>query len=222
MILTSPSGLRRRDVLKGAVALAGAAFVAEVASAAKQCRATPLTEEGDLYPAEKVSWANDLTNVPGGNGVADGRIVCLWGLITTTDDRPLIGAVIETWQADGRGYYKHPHHSESAVLDPNFKYYGKVHSDQTGRYEIKTVMPSAYRTYDVERAAHVHIKVRSREHGVITTEMYFSGIDQNKQRASDPVFQKRQHKESLIAQQQSAVGLESNTDVFRFDLVYQA
>ena len=192
------SAARRRKFLAAITSSAASLLVPKLATAAGQCAATPATEDGPLYPAEDIPWANDLTQVPGRSGTAAGEIVYLHGEVADVHCSPVTDAVVEIWQADSRGYYKHPRHSAPEGLDPNFRYFAKVRTDARGRYAIKTIVPKWYRIFDIERAAHVHIKVRSPSNGVLTSEVYFSGADQDRLRTRDPVFQSRRGKEQLI------------------------
>lgn len=219
--------LRRRDVIKVAAAWTGTCLAPAGASTANGCRATPSADEGLLYPAENIAWTNDLTRIPDGTGVARGQAIYLQGQITCPKFKPVNDAVVEIWQADSKGYYKHPRHWSPAILDPNFRYFGKVRCDQHGRYSIKTISPGGYSSFGIERAAHVHIKVRSRNHGILTSEIYFSGAEQDKRRAYDPVFQSRRHKELLIAKRSGRfpdprIPLEfcGSATVCNFDVVY--
>ena len=191
---------KRRGFLKSSAAWIGALLVPGWSRAADTCQVTPSTEDGPLYPATEIPWASDLTRVPGQDGVAKGQIAYLYGQVKSADCRPIMDATVEIWQADSSGYYKHPRHNAPDGLDPSFRYFGKVRVDENGRYAIKTIVPKWYRIFDIDRAAHVHMKVRSPLNGVFTSEVYFSGEDQEALRDDDPVYQSRRNKEQLIAQ----------------------
>lgn len=202
----------RRGFLKFASAWAGWLMLPKFSRAEDSCEVTPSTEDGPLYPATEIPWASDLTRVPRKEGVANGQIAYLYGQVKNADCRPVSDATVEIWQADNKGYYKHPRHNAPDGLDPNFRYFGKVRADENGRYAIKTIVPKWYRIFDIDRAAHVHMKVRSPANGVFTSEVYFSGEDQEALRDDDPVFQSRRNKEQLV------VRVEQGADVSEFDL----
>jgi protocatechuate 3,4-dioxygenase beta subunit len=219
---------QRRNFLKASAGVAGAMLSAKSASAAGACTVTPSTEDGPLYPAEEFPWASDLTTMPGQAGTAKGQIAYLYGQIKSHDCRPVSDATVEIWQADDNGYYKHPRHTAPEGLDPNFRYFAKVRTDAAGRYMIKTIVPKWYRIFDIDRAAHVHIKVRSPDNGVLTSEIYFSGADQDEIRERDPVYQSRRNKESLIVQRDGHIAdpairesIEEGAAVCNFDVMYR-
>lgn len=219
---------QRRSFLKAAAGSAGALLTPKLASAANSCEITPSTEDGPLYPAEDIPWASDLTTMPGRSGVAEGQVAYLYGQIKSFDCRPVSDATIEIWQADNKGYYKHPRHPSPEGLDPNFRYFAKVRTDAAGRYMIKTIVPKWYRIFDIDRAAHIHVKVRSPNNGVVTSEIYFSGADQDELRAGDRVYQSRMNKEKLIVQRASEIDdlgvdlpFEKGAAFCNFDVMYK-
>lgn len=219
---------KRRKFIKATAGSATVLLPPGVASAIESCKVIPSTEDGPLYPAEDIPWLSDLTVVPGQPGSAAGQVVYLFGTIRSVDCQPTSDATVEIWQADNKGYYKHPRHTAPEGLDPSFQYFGKVKVDDSGRYLIKTIKPKWYRIFDIERAAHIHIKVRSPLNGVYTSEVYFSGDDQDALRDADPVFQSRRSKEMLIADRNSSIGgfgLDVPTDddaaYCNFDVTYR-
>lgn len=219
---------KRRKFIKATAGSACILLPAGVASAAESCAIVPSTEDGPLYPVENIPWLSDLTVVPGQPGTASGQIVYLFGTINSVDCQPAADATVEIWQADSKGYYRHPRHTAPEGLDPAFQYFGKVRVDAAGRYLIKTIKPSWYRIFDIERAAHIHMKVRSARNGVYTSEVYFSGEDQDALQLADPVFQSRRGKEMLIADRNSPIDgfgidipMEENAAYCNFDVTYR-
>ena len=209
-------------------------------STANEAASTPLsfitvpTEDGPLYPGEAFPTSSDLTN----DGKAAGDSLWLYGRVLNFRQEPVSGAVIEIWQADHHGYYKHPRAMGPDALDPyweigpdqldpNFLYFSSVASDPEGRYLFKTIMPRWYHVFGIDRAAHIHIKVRSQQNGVLTTEIYFPGTEQDQIRERDRVFQGRTQKSDLITALESEVRGEHfelstnpSTVYCRHDLVF--
>lgn len=217
---------QRRKFLKASAVSASALMSPGLAAAA--CEITPTTEDGPLYPAETFPWADDLTQVPGQAGTATGQIAYLFGQVKNVECVPVSDAAVEIWQADHNGYYKHPRHPAPEGLDPCFRYFAKVRVDEEGRYLIKTIVPSWYRIFEIDRAAHIHMKVRSPANGVFTSEIYFSGEDQDRLRAGDRVYQSRIRKEALVIDKRSPrsdFGLvmpdENDAAYCRFDVMYK-
>jgi hypothetical protein len=58
---------------------------------------------------------------------------------------------------------------------------GHVYTDQTGRYQIETVLPGEY----PGRTAHIHVKVRAPGGPVLTSQLFFPGVARN---ASDGIY----------------------------------
>jgi protocatechuate 3,4-dioxygenase beta subunit len=166
---------------------------------------TPITEDGPLYPPEPIPRRADLTN----GGKSKGELLILMGIIYDHRRTPVSGAVVEIWQSDSNGYYDHPRargsdaldkhwEIEREDLDSNFSYFGSVETDTTGIYWFQTIIPLSYRVFGFDRAAHIHMKVWSKRNGVLTTEVYFPGDDNESNRDVDRVFQSRQQKSDLI------------------------
>lgn len=219
---------QRRKFLKAGAASASLLLPPTVVAATSDCSVTLSTEDGPLYPATEIPWRADLTRVGGRAGRAAGQVVYLFGQVKDVRCQPVSDAAVEIWQADHRGYYNHPRHDAPNGLDPFFGYFGKVRADGQGRYLLTTIVPSWYRIFDIERAAHIHMKVRSPQHGVFTSEVYFSGEDQDAKRAKDPVFQSRRNKEQLIIDTGSAIEdfgreipRENGAAYCRFDVMYR-
>jgi protocatechuate 3,4-dioxygenase beta subunit len=158
-----------------------------------------------MYPPEPIPRRADLTN----GGKAKGELLILMGVIHDHRRTPVSGAIVEIWQSDSNGYYDHPRARGSDALDehwkierndldPNFRYFGSVETDSNGVYWFQTIRPLSYRVFGFYRAAHIHMKVRSMNHGVLTTEVYFPGDDDEKNREGDRVFQSREEKSEFI------------------------
>ena len=155
------------------------------------CQSIVMTDDGPLYPPTAIPWLSDLTQLPGRSGRPEGQLLYLFGRIRDHQCRPVSGASVEIWQADNSGNYKHPRGGPANQLDLNFGYFGRVRTGEDGSYLFKTIVPSAYSLGDIRRAAHIHLKMRSLTHGVLTTEMYFEGDEDERIRSIDPVFSSR-------------------------------
>jgi len=112
---------------------------------------------------------------------SDGEPLHVSGQVLGTDGTPLAGAVVDTWQASGRGLYD--------VQDPdqprgNLR--GRFRTDNDGRYEFWTVRPVPYPVPDDGpvgkmlaalgrhpwRAAHIHFRVAAEGHQPVTTHVF--------------------------------------------------
>ena len=93
------------------------------------------------------------------------------------------GALIEIWQANASGRYRHKKDQYLAPLDPNFTGAGRVVTDADGRYRYTTIKPGAYpwRNHpNAWRPAHIHLSLFGPSFLTrLVTQMYFPG---------DPLF----------------------------------
>ena len=130
---------------------------------------------------------NDLTAQHDGEPLGE-RIV-VHGRVLDEDGRPLRGALIEVWQANAAGRYRHRVDQHHAPLDPNFSGTGRVLTDSGGRYRFRTIKPGAYpwaNHYNAWRPAHIHFSLFGA--GILSrlvTQMYFPG---DPLQPLDPIF----------------------------------
>jgi protocatechuate 3,4-dioxygenase beta subunit len=131
---------------------------------------TPVDHEGPFYPVTRQQDIdNDLTHVKGQTGIAKGDILNLSGLIVNTRGVAQQNLIIEIWQTDPLGRYKHPGDSTPGERDPDFQYWGAAFTDAGGKYFFKTVVPGAYEP----RPAHIHYKVLKDGKTLLTSQIYF-------------------------------------------------
>ncbi len=133
---------------------------------------TPGQILGPYYPPEPdldADW--DLTRLPGAAEAAEGPTILLSGAVLTTDASPVAGALVELWQCDRAGRYRHPDAPESALVDPRFEGYGRVVTGPDGGYAFRVLRPVPY----PGRTPHVHFKVTAAGHAPLITQMYVAG-----------------------------------------------
>jgi protocatechuate 3,4-dioxygenase beta subunit len=101
------------------------------------------------------------------------------GRVLDESARPVPGALIEIWQANAAGRYRHGVDQHDAPLDPNFTGCGRVVTDEHGRYTFKTVKPGAYpwrNHYNAWRPAHIHLSIFGQGFlQRLVTQFYFPG-----------------------------------------------
>ncbi len=131
---------------------------------------------------------HDLT--AGHAGEPLGERIVVHGRVVDEDGRPVPDSLIEIWQANAAGRYRHDGDRHPAPLDPNFTGAGRCTTDADGRYEFVTVKPGAYPWANHDNAwrpAHIHLSLFGRAFATrLVTQMYFPGdplFDQ------DPIFQ---------------------------------
>ncbi len=110
---------------------------------------------------------------------AIGERIIVHGRILDENARPVPGALIEIWQANAGGRYRHKKDGYLAPLDPNFGGCGRTLSDAEGRYEFLTVRPGAYpwpNGVNDWRPMHIHFSIFGQGFGQrLITQMYFEG-----------------------------------------------
>ena len=107
----------------------------------------------------------------------EGERIIVHGRILDGDGRAIPNTLVEIWQANSAGRYRHEGDRHPAPLDPNFTGVGRCLTDSEGRYRFVTVKPGAYpwRNHDnAWRAAHIHFSLFGRAFVQrLVTQMYF-------------------------------------------------
>lgn len=138
---------------------------------------TPAQEEGPFYPDRgRPDTDLDLTRVPGRDKAARGEVVVVEGRVTNENGEPVPDVLVDVWQANRHGRYRHEKDPATAPLDPDFHGWGQMVTDAEGRYRFRTIKPGAYGALeDWTRPPHIHFKVARRGYQELTTQMYFAG-----------------------------------------------
>ncbi|KQS73715.1 protocatechuate 3,4-dioxygenase subunit beta [Modestobacter sp. Leaf380] len=136
----------------------------------------PVLGEDRVAPGD-----GDLTLRSGGE--AQGQRIVVFGRVLDSGGRPVPGALLEIWQANAAGRYRHVVDNWPAPLDPHFDGLGRVVTDALGRFEFTTVKPGAYpwgNHHNAWRPAHIHFSLFGTAFTQrLVTQMYFPG---------DPLF----------------------------------
>jgi len=118
-----------------------------------------------------------------------GERILISGRLLDEGAKPVRGALIEVWQANAAGRYKHKMDQHHAPLDPNFSGFGRTLTDAEGRYKFISIKPGAYpwgNHANAWRPAHVHFSIFGA--GLLSrlvTQMYFPG---DPLLAYDPIY----------------------------------
>jgi protocatechuate 3,4-dioxygenase beta subunit len=112
-----------------------------------------------------------------------GERIIVYGQVLEDDGRPVPDTLVEIWQANAAGRYRHAGDQHPAPLDPNFSGGGRCVTDRDGRFRFITIKPGAYpwgNHHNAWRPAHIHFSVFGRAFVQrLVTQMYFPG---------DPLF----------------------------------
>jgi protocatechuate 3,4-dioxygenase beta subunit len=108
-----------------------------------------------------------------------GERIVVYGRVLDENGRGVAGTLVEVWQANAGGRYRHKKDTYLAPVDPNFGGCGRCLTDAEGRYAFRTVKPGAYpwpNTAMSWRPAHIHFSVFGTGFGQrLITQMYFEG-----------------------------------------------
>lgn len=109
-----------------------------------------------------------------GPGVS-GERVTIEGRVFDGDGAPIPDAVIEIWQANSHGKYNHPEDEQDKPIEPGFRGYGRIPTDETGRFSFTTIKPGAVPGPDGKmQAPHIAVSIFMR--GLLrrlVTRIYF-------------------------------------------------
>ena len=134
----------------------------------------PVFGHNDLGPLD-----NDLIRNYAKRGDPIGERIIVHGRVLDESGRPVPNALVELWQANAGGRYRHKKDTYLAPIDPNFGGCGRTLSDADGRYFFRTVKPGPYpwRNYvNSWRPAHIHFSIfGSGFVQRLITQMYFEG-----------------------------------------------
>jgi protocatechuate 3,4-dioxygenase alpha subunit len=146
---------------------------------------------------------------------ADGIHITVEGVLRDGAGDPVPDAMIEVWQANAAGKYRHPADDGRAPLDPSCDGFGRVPTTPEGRFKFKTVKPGRVPGPEgTTQAPHLLVSVLAR--GILTrlaTRIYFEDESTN---ADDPVL-------SLVPEdrRQTLVARRGEGMQYSFDIVLQ-
>lgn len=139
----------------------------EVSGVSGYCgQITPSATEGPYYKSN----SPERTNLRETGTV--GEKLTVTGYVFDSNCRPVAGAWLDFWQADGNGVYD----------NIGYKLRGHQFTDESGKYILETVMPGEYSG----RTSHIHLKVKTNDKSpVLTSQLYFPDEARNQ---TDPIF----------------------------------
>ena len=170
------------------------------------------------YGLTPEQYGYPLTSIAGSalaQSDTEGTRIRIEGRVLDGAGKPINDAMIEIWQADGRGRYAHP--ADPRGSNSGFKGFGRcgTGTDPENRFWFDTVKPASV---DGRQAPHVNVTVFMR--GMLLhayTRIYFS--DETAANAQDPVLAQvpADRRDTLIAKRaETPAGI-----VYRFDIHMQ-
>lgn len=182
---------------------------------------TPSQTIGPFFALGLVgSSEDDLACREPGAARAQGVPIVVTGRVTDEAGRPVRKALVEVWQANQWGKYEHPDDVTQAPLDPAFKGWGRMLTDEQGRYRFRSIRPGAYPNPGYDnwmRPPHIHYSIFAA--GLmqrLITQLYFPGEALND---IDPILNGVEDlaaRSSLVARR---IGTEHGAEAYAFDIV---
>ncbi len=179
----------------------------------------PVFGHGDIDPGD-----NDLlSNYAKAGESPIGERIILHGRVLDENARPVPHTLVEIWQANAGGRYRHKKDTYLAPIDPNFGGCGRTLTDAEGYYYFRTVKPGAYPWRNMVnnwRPAHIHLSVFGTAFAQrLITQCYFEGdplipLCPIVQTIPDPAAIDR-----LIARLDLNATIPLDTIAYRFDIV---
>ena len=172
---------------------------------------TPFQTLGPFFDFGLVISNGDVVAAP----ETSGRHVVIEGTLRDGNGEVVTDALVEVWQANAAGKYRHPADHQDRPLDPAFDGFGRVATNDRGEFLFKTVVPGRVPGVDGKlQAPHLAVGILAR--GVLTrlvTRLYFEDEPSN---AEDEILSlvPPERRSTLIAKR-----IESNR--YRFDIALQ-
>ena len=178
----------------------------------------PVFRADELGPRD-----HDLILNASKDGLPIGERIVVHGHVHDQLGRPVANALVEVWQANASGRYRHKKDQYIGALDPNFGGCGRMLTDANGYYAYRTIRPGPYpwrnRVNDW-RPAHIHYAISGSGWAQrLVTQMYFEG---DPLIATCPILRivpSEEQIRGLIALQDTGAFVQLDSRAYRFDIV---
>ena len=186
---------------------------------------TPSEETGPRFGHGLIGALDNnlILNFSKGAAPAIGERIRLHGRVVDENARPVPHTLVEVWQANAGGCYRHVKDTYFAPLDPNFGGCGRTLTDENGYYEFLTIRPGAYpwpnRGNDW-RPMHIHVSVFGHSFGQrLITQAYFEGDPLIARCPIAATVKDRGQLDQLVAPLDMAASRPMDYLAYRFDIV---
>ncbi|MEX6505498.1 protocatechuate 3,4-dioxygenase subunit beta [Jiella sp. M17.18] len=170
---------------------------------------------GELDNDLILNWAKD--------GEPIGQRIIVHGRVLDEDGRGVPGALVEFWQANAGGRYRHKKETYLAPLDPNFGGCGRTITGEDGSYRFRTIKPGPYPWPNGPndwRPAHIHFSIFGLGFAQrLITQMYFEGDPLIWQCPIVATIPDRAAVERLVAALDMANTVPMDARAYKFDIV---
>ena len=135
----------------------------------------PVFGHNDIDPMDR----DLIHNYAKAGEAAIGERIIVHGRVLDENGRPVPNTLVEVWQANAGGRYRHKKDTYLAPIDPNFGGCGRTLTDENGYYYFRTIKPGAYpwrNWVNNWRPAHIHVSVFGTAFVQrLITQLYFEG-----------------------------------------------
>ncbi len=179
----------------------------------------PVFGDNDIDPLDR----DLIYNYAKAGESAIGERIILHGRVLDENAKPIPNTLVEIWQANAGGRYRHKKDTYLAPIDPNFGGCGRTLTDENGYYYFRTVKPGAYpwrNWVNNWRPAHIHMSIFGTAFCQrLITQCYFEG---------DPLIPKcpivntipdPEAIEQLVAKLDLNATIPLDTIAYKFDIV---
>jgi protocatechuate 3,4-dioxygenase alpha subunit len=177
---------------------------------------SPYCTIGPFFPASFVEGHEDLTGYRG--GTARGQHIVLSGRILQEGGVPTKNTILEIWQPDSNGIFRHSSDPRCREADPGFAGWGRARTDAEGWYRIRTVVPGSYKAEDgaykgKPRCPHANLMILAigLTHRLVTTVFFADDPDTVRDPVLDCVAD--------VAARRRLFARRENAGEYRFDLI---
>jgi protocatechuate 3,4-dioxygenase, beta subunit len=178
----------------------------------------PVFRKEELGPLD-----NDLIMNYANEGLPIGERIIVHGYVFDQNGKPVRNALVEVWQANAGGRYRHKKDQYIAPIDPNFGGCGRMLTDDNGYYYYRTIKPGPYpwrNKVNDWRPAHIHYAISGDAFAQrLITQMYFEG---DPLIATCPIVRSIPSEEAvrgLIAPLDRTAAVQLDCLAYRFDIV---
>ena len=178
----------------------------------------PAFGQSELGPLD-----NDLILNYAREGEPIGERIFVHGHVRDENGRGIPHTLVEFWQANAGGRYRHKKETYLAAIDPNFGGCGRTITDDEGRYWFRTIKPGPYpwpNGVNDWRPAHIHFSIFGQAFAQrLITQMYFEGDPMIWQCPIVMGIPSREAVERLVAALDREATLPMDTMAYKFDIV---
>ena len=180
---------------------------------------TPAQTEGPFYPDKlPLDTDNDLIVLNDALTSAVGEVTYLSGRVLDARGEPKRGALVEIWQCDAFGNYRHTRGANPQgghTPDSNFQSFGRFLTGSKGEYLFRTIKPVPY----PGRAPHIHMAIKCKGEPKFVTQCYIKGYAQNDTDGVIKGIKDKAQRESVMVAFDALKGGAAGELAARFDVI---